>query len=144
MLIVANRTAATPMLLEAVGRRVSQRPHRFSLLIPDAGSRTHDDWTLELALPLLEKAARGKVEGLVGGPDPLQSVTSAVEAGNYDEIIVSTLPKRVSRWLRSDLPRQIERLGVPVSVVTAGDRKMTLADRARAMPSGWQYDDSLR
>jgi hypothetical protein len=71
-------------------------------------------------------------------------VKSAVEAGSYDEIIVSTLPRRVSRWLRSDLPRQIERLGLPVSLVTAEDRKMTLADRARAMPSGWQYDDSLR
>ena len=139
VLIVANRTAATPTLMEEVRRRVSERPHSFALLIPDAGSRSESDWTLDRAVPMLEKAARGKVEGVVGGSEAFESVKAAVEDGEYDAIIVSTLPKRSSRWLRNDLPRRIGRLGVPVSVITAvGNDKSASDSRLWAnMPQGW-------
>jgi hypothetical protein len=46
-----------------------------------------------------------------------------VADGAYGEIIVSTLPRRTSPWLRNDLPRRIERLGVPVAVVTPDERR---------------------
>jgi hypothetical protein len=139
VLIVANRTAATPTLMEEVRRRVSERPHSFALLIPDAGSRSESDWTLDRAVPMLEKAARGKVEGVVGGSEAFESVKAAVDDGECDEIIVSTLPKRSSRWLRNDLPRRIGRLGVPVSVITAvGNDKSASDSRLWAnMPQGW-------
>ena len=60
------------------------------------------NWTLEGALPLLERAARRSVEGLVDGSDPFESVQSAVSDGRFDEIIISTLPERVSKWLLRD------------------------------------------
>jgi hypothetical protein len=80
VLIVANRTASTPRLIEAVRRRAEASPCAFALLIPDVTERKAADWTLETAQRLLRPAARGKVEGLVGGPDPFESVKEAVQA----------------------------------------------------------------
>jgi hypothetical protein len=123
VLIVANRTAATPDLLHAVKRYAREQPTTFALLIPDAPKSEHTDWTLELALPLLERAAGGPVEGLTGtGGDPLDAVQNAVWNSHYDRVIISTLPRRVSGWLRRGLPRRVASLGVPVEVVTAPGR----------------------
>ena len=122
VLIVANRTAATPALLDEVRRRASEGPCRFTLLVPrpfwDADTE-ESAITLELAIPLLEEAARGRVEGLVGAEDPFLAVEAALEVDPYDEVIVSTLPARVSHWLHIDLPARVQRLGLPVTVVTA-------------------------
>jgi hypothetical protein len=120
ILVVANRTAATPTLLDEVKRRVQHGPASYALLVPDAPSKDHVDWTLELALPLLERAAGSAVEGLSAeGDDVMDAIRSVVQGGQFDEIIISTLPKRVSRWLRRDLPSQVKQLGLPVTVVTS-------------------------
>jgi hypothetical protein len=124
ILVVANRTASTPVLLGEIERRAEAGPCTFALLIPDASSRKAADWSLESAIPLLERAARGKVEALVGGPDPFAAVERAVRERDFDEIIISTLPKQRSWWLRRDLVRQVESLGLPVTAVVPKQRSL--------------------
>ena len=135
VLVVANRTAATPALLGAVKERASRGPCSFALLVPHTASGLHRlvdpedqgqseaEATLELALPLLEEAAGGPVEGFVGDAEPLAAIQDAVNLRGFDEIIVSTLPKRFSRWLRLDLPHKVAGLGLPVTTVTAQGRE---------------------
>ena len=88
ILIVANRTAAAPQLLDEIRRRREAGPCRFALLIPDVHNRKTADWTLESALPVLQRRAGTPVEGLVGGPDPLASIQDAVsEGGNFRQVL---------------------------------------------------------
>ena len=118
ILVVANRTAATHRLLEAISRQAREEPSSFTLLIPDVKSRKSADWTLEVAMPLIQKSAgRSPVDSRVGGPDPFEAVEQAVAEGGYDAIIVSTLPKQTSKWLRGNLVKKVERLGLPVTTV---------------------------
>ena len=122
VLVVAHRTAATPRLLDEVRSRAGRSPCSFTLLVPRPYWDPDTDEaaiTLELAIPLLAEAAGGKVEGIVGDNDPFVAIQRAVERGDFDEIIISTLPARVSRWLRRDLPHRVEAFGLPVTVVTA-------------------------
>jgi hypothetical protein len=130
ILIVANRTAATPALVDEVRRRASEATCRFTLLVPRAfwdADTEESAITLELAIPLLDEAAGGHVDGLIGDSDPFAAVSGALANGEYDEIIISTLPARVSHWLHLDLPARVQRLGLPVRVITARktDRRLT-------------------
>ena len=140
VLVVAHRTAATPALIEAVRQRAQEGPASFTLLVPNPAhglhrvvdpedaDQTEGHDTLELAIPLLEEASGDKVEGLLGCAEPLAAIQDAVNLHGFDEIIISTLPKRVSRWMRLDLPHKAAGLGLPVTVVTAqGTEKLATA-----------------
>jgi hypothetical protein len=139
VLVVAHRTAATPALLDAVRERAARGPCTFALVVPnqahglhrvvDAEDQDADEAraVLDRALPLLEEAAGGPVEGIVGDPEPLNAVQDAVNLHGFDEIIISTLPTHLSRWLRLDLPHKIGGLGLPVTTVTATDQTATNA-----------------
>jgi hypothetical protein len=133
ILVVAHRTAATQALIEAVRERAARGPCSFTLLVPNTAHGLHRvvdpedqeageaQTVLDLALPLLEDAAGAPVEGMIGDPEPLNAIQDAVNVHGFDEIIISTLPKRVSRWLKLDLPSKLNGLGLPITTVTAQD-----------------------
>ena len=134
VLVVAHKTAATPALLDAVRERAARGGAEFTLLVPNSAHGLHKvvdpedqetseaNQVLELALPLLEQAAGGHVEGMIGDPNPLDAIQDAVNLHGFDEIIISTLPTRVSKWLKLDLPSKLSGLGLPLTTVTAEGR----------------------
>ena len=134
VLVVAHKTAATPALLEAVRERAARSPARFTLLVPNAAHGLHAivdpedqeqseaEQVLALALPLLEEAAGGPVEGIVGDPSPMNAIQDAINLRGFDEVIISTLPTRVSKWMKLDLPSKVAGLGLPVTTVVARER----------------------
>jgi hypothetical protein len=132
VLVVAHRTAATPLLINAVHARARRSDCVFVLLVPrpywdpDTDEATA---TLELAIPLLEEAVGAHVEGVIGDADPFVAVRDAVTGLAIEEIIISTLPARVSHWLRRDLPRRVQEFGLPVTVVTAQQSERPIASR---------------
>jgi hypothetical protein len=137
ILVVANRTAATPRLLDEVDRRAGAGPCEFVLLVPDVTNRKAADWTLEAALRLMRRAARTRVDGIVGSSsDPFESVEQVVREGDFDEIIISTLPRRVSTWLRRDLIQRVRTLGVPVTPIVPRTGKLTAEEQLLMAGSG--------
>lgn len=122
VLVIAYRTAATPLLLDAVHRRAATGACRFTLLVPRPywdPDTEEAELVVELALPLLDEAAGARVEAVIGGADPVAAAQGVMATAAVDEIIVSTLPARVSRWLHRDVPSRLEALGLPVTTITA-------------------------
>jgi hypothetical protein len=130
---VAHKTAATQPLLDAVRERAQRGPATFTLLIPNPAHGLHKvvdaedlgageaQGVLDAALPKLGEAAGAKVEGIVGDPDPSAAVQDAINLRGFDEIIISTLSPRLSRWLKLDLPSKVSGMGLPVTTVTPAD-----------------------
>ncbi len=131
VLLVANRTATDEPLIQAVRARAARGPASFHLLVPatprglhrvvdpeDAG-REAARTRLAEALPILGRAAGAPVTGHIGDANPLAAISDAHHLQGFDEIILSTLPWRLSRWLKLDLPSKVRGLGVPVLHVTS-------------------------
>jgi len=134
VLVVAHQTAATPGLLDAVRERAARSPARFQLVVPQQPHGMHKlvnpedtgveeaQRVLELALPRLSEAAGHEVAGTIGDAEPLMAIQDAINLGDYDEIIISTLPLGVSRWLKLDLVSKARGLGLPVTHVQASSK----------------------
>jgi hypothetical protein len=139
VLVVAHKTAATGPLLEAVRERARRGPCVFTLLVPNAAHGLHKvvdpedqgageaEAVIERAVPLLEEAAGAHVEGIVGAPDPVVAAHDAINLRGFDEVIVSTLPTKLSRWLKLDLPSKISGSGLPVTTVTPEEEATSAA-----------------
>jgi hypothetical protein len=146
-LIVANRTASTPVLMQEVERRAMEQATSFVLLIPYTQWKRSPDWTLADALRALRTAARGpsglleaRVEGRVAGEDPFESVKQILELERFDDAIISTLPKKTSEWLKRDLPHRVEALGLPVTTITpAGPDRRVFSGRSHGASTGGGY-----
>jgi hypothetical protein len=134
VLIVAHQTADSPELVEAVARRSDESACTFTLLVPARTRGPHGigdpdhhgiseaEDRLELAIPLLSEAAGESIIGVVGTPEPLAAVQDALNVLGFDEVIISMLPVRDSRWFRLELPRMVRALGVPVTEVITSAR----------------------
>lgn len=145
VLLVANRTATNLALIDAVKRRALTGPVVFHLVVPatpqglhrvvdpEVAGRAAAAQRLRAALPALSEAAGTEVTGHVGDANPLAAVSDALHLQGFDEIVISTLPWRLSRWLRLDLVSKLRGLGVPVAHVTSSqdaDIDVGLADAA--------------
>ena len=130
VLVVAHKTAATQPLLDAVRERAQRGPATFTLLVPNPAHGLHKvvdpedqqaseaQTVIKEAIPALSEAAGAPVEGIVGDADPVAAVHDAINLRGFDEVIVSTLPVRLSRWLKLDLPSKVAGMGLPVTTVT--------------------------
>jgi hypothetical protein len=136
VLVVANRTAGSPELLEALKERASRGEVKFHLLIPATphgvawatdmhSGASEAEGDVRSLVERLREAGLEVDDGKVGDPDPVAAVEDAVNFKEFDEIIVSTLPKHLSKWLRVDLPHRVEHAtGKPVTHVTASAAKI--------------------
>ena len=70
---------------------------------------------MEEALVSLAEASGSPVTGEVGDADPIAAIHDAMNSRAFDQIVISTLPKKLSRWLRLDLPSKARGLGPPVT-----------------------------
>jgi len=134
VLVVAHQTAATPGLLDAVRERAQRSPATFHLVVPQQAHGIHKvidpedsgvdeaQRVLDAALPKLSEAAGHDVTGGIGDAEPLMAIQDAVNLGNYDELIISTLPLGISRWLKLDLISKAKALGLPVTHVQASSK----------------------
>ncbi len=125
ILVVANVTATSASLIEALKAQVDGSPASFTLIVPSTpgGGRTAARARLDEALEQL-RAAGIEADGSVGDTDPLIAVTEAWDPKRYDEIIISTLPMRMSKWLHAGLPERVSKLtGVQVTHVVSEPEK---------------------
>jgi hypothetical protein len=121
VLVIANRTAATPWLLQEIERRSNGGACEFALLVPPVGGR-HPDWTLDVALSHVEQAAGQRVETLECERDLIGAVRRALREQTFDEVLVSTRPPPGPRWLNPQPMGWLEELEVPVTTVMLGER----------------------
>lgn len=125
VLVVANLTAGSKHLLDALKARAERSPIRITLVMPaqgpGLGGRDAVRQRLDEALEGM-RAAGLEAEGAIGDNDPMEAVAECFDPARHDEAIVCTLPGRSSKWLQHDFPHRVARFtGVPVTHVVAGD-----------------------
>jgi hypothetical protein len=142
ILVVTDRIAATPALLDTIRGRAARGPAEFRVLVPNpARAERHAmhperrdkvaeaERVLAAALPLVEEAAGHAVEGVVSiRHDPMDAIEETLHDEPCDEIILATAPHGVERWLHVDLPHRVAHLGLPVTTVTGEQRAADEAD----------------
>jgi hypothetical protein len=146
VLLVANKTLGSGEVSDYVRNRMAKEECQFTLLVPATprwdrepafrlagrlaggsegvgSSREQEDSyafahsRLEYGLEVL-RGLGAAVDGHVGDPDPGKAINELLERAQFDEVALSTLPKSVSRWLRLDIPHQVERkFHIPVTVI---------------------------
>jgi len=138
ILVIANQTLGGPVLRREIERRLGEGACEITLIVPATPPHEHAIWTegeaLDIAKRRLEAALdyfpeTEDIKGMVGDANPVTAIGDALLDESYDEIIVSTLPPGLSRWLKQDLPHRVERrYKLPVTTI--------IADKKAVQPSG--------
>jgi hypothetical protein len=122
-LVVANQTLGGGDLLVLL-RELAESPSTFHVLVPASPPVDHL-WTeaeaaatarrrLDTALERFQ-ALGIEVTGEVGDARPMQAIDDVLARESFDGIVISTLPPRLSRWLRLDLVHRVQTtFGLPV------------------------------
>lgn len=125
VLVLANVTAASGDLIDAIRQRAEKGPIELTLLMPGKGPGMAGKEAVRTRLDAALAAWRDagfEAEGVCGDANPMDAVAETWDPHHHDEVIVSTLPGQSSRWIQGDLPSRIARLtGAPVTHVVAND-----------------------
>jgi hypothetical protein len=139
VLVIANVTATSDELRDVLLARAKREPTTFTLIVPATpfgGGREAAEGKLSEAVEQLRGAGL-EASGSVGNPDPCVAVSEVWDPKRYDEIIVSTLPMKVSKWLHAGLPERIGRItGAPVTHVVSQPRRPVQTQPAPAPEAG--------
>lgn len=128
-LVVANQTLGGEPLLEELRRCLRGERTSFHVVVPATHPKDQWTWTegeanaiaedrLERALERFHELGAEEVTGEVGSARPVEAIGDALRDGEYDGIVLSTLPAGISKWLNQDLPSRVERsFDLPVTHV---------------------------
>ncbi|HEX5148451.1 MAG TPA: hypothetical protein VFW02_05175 [Candidatus Limnocylindrales bacterium] len=128
-LVVGNQTLDSPELAMAIAERVASGPAVFHVVVPATPVQHGLTWDedearavarerLTAALARLRETG-STVSGEIGHRDPIEATEDALRGRAVDEVILSTLPPGISRWLGQDVPTRLKgSVLVPVTVVT--------------------------
>jgi GABA permease len=148
-LVVANQTLGSDELETLVRERLAEGPAEFFLVVPATPVKDLASNAMPIPMPVMGgvatlpgppsearrlaqlnldaaiaklTAAGGTVNGAVADPDPVRAVAEVISGREFDEIIVFTLPPRLSRWLHHDLPTRLQQaFHLPVTDVVVKD-----------------------
>jgi len=131
VLVIANVTATSPELIDALKARAHRGPCHFTLVVPpkEEGQAIAKE-RLQEALDRMRNADLTVDGGEVGEPDPVDAASKAWTSGKFDEVVISTLPEGTSKWLETDVPGRVE------------SATSTPVTRVVAKGSGWETFDS--
>jgi hypothetical protein len=127
-LVVANQTLGGEHLIAEVRARLSRGPCHFHVLVPATAPGDHATYTegeaVAIAKRNLDRALEtfrrlgAQADGEVGDEQPLGAIGDVLREKEFDEIILSTLPAGISKWLGQDLVSRVERaFAIPVTHV---------------------------
>ena len=128
-LVVANRTLPGEALATAIRERIEEGDRTFYVVVPltpvSHGGVWDEDESADASRSRLEsfltalREAGVEADGEIGDRDPIQAVRDIVRERDVDEIVLSTLPPGISRWLSMDVPSRLAReVDRPLTVIT--------------------------
>ena len=128
-LVVGNQTLDSPELADAVAERIAAGPATFHVVVPATPVQKGLTWDEDEARAAAEdrlaasiarlRETGATVSGEIGHRDPIEATEDALRGRAVDEILLSTLPTGMSRWLGQDVPTRLKgSVLVPVTVVT--------------------------